>query len=328
MTEKYIIQMKYFIFIILSVFFISSCVFENPFMGPGVFQDQQDSCEFMVDAYTGQSLRWDKSQFPIIFKVHASVPREAELNFISAVDHWNLAWSEFLEIKGLKPFNLYYVDPRGRYEGEPGADGSNLLLFEYENFSKYNPDQDIQAITTVWSKRRAKVTFITDTDILVNTINRKYYYDDSYNNRIQLAKKDFEIKRFLASSKDPGRFVLIMENLKSFFNLFLKLFKKPKKIRQIANYRTNIPRDHVDFPSLMVHELGHVPGRKHYHPESHQNHFSEDQLYSKNRRHQASSKDRKKNYISIMEPRLLHGRTRRNITEYDLETLFCAYYNY
>ena len=186
--------MKQFLFtsFVLSSLFTSGCVFDPSFMAqPGPFRGEQDACGFTVDEYSGEGLRWNKTKFPIVFKIHANVPLEAEKNFISAVDHWNLAWYDYLEMKGLEPFDLFYVDRRGVYEGGTAADGSNLFLFVNRNFSQYE-DNRSQAITALRANRRA---LIVDTDILINNENFDFYYDSSYNTEIELAKKDFEKKK-------------------------------------------------------------------------------------------------------------------------------------
>ena len=320
--------MKSFLFksVVLSSLLTSACVFEGSFVGngPGPYRGEQDACGFTVDEYSGQGLRWKKSKFPVVFKIHENVPIEAERNFISAVDHWNLSWYDYLEIKGLAPFDLFYVDRRGVYEGQTAADGSNLFLFVHQNFSQYE-NVNSQAITALRSDRRAS---IIDTDILVNNENFSFYYDSSYNTMIDLAKRDFEKQRRLASLKTPGRFFQIKESLKSFFNIFLKLFKKPKQIRQIADYKPSIPRNKVDFPSLIVHELGHVPGRGHFHEHEFHAHSSERASRDRNSETKQRSESHSHEHVSVMEPILQRGRDRREITEYDLENLFCAYYNY
>ena len=326
--------MKPFIFkaVVLSSLFTSSCVFEGSFlMGqPGPFKGEMDSCSFTVDEYSGEGLRWKKSDFPITFKIHANVPPKARKNFISAVDHWNLAWYDFLDAKELDPFDLFYVDLRGVYEGDIGSDGSNLFLFKNEDFSRY-VDEEIQAVTIVIGD--GMTPLIIDTDILVNNVNFKYYYDSAYNTAIDLAKQGFEKKRHLAGLKNPGYFFQIMEKLKTLFNIFLKPFKKPKQIRKIADYKPKIPKNKVDFPSLIIHELGHVPGRMHFDESespAHSSRSSRNNLRAKNSKNKSTLRSRvsKNKPISIMEPILLNGRTRREITEYDLERLFCAYYNY
>ena len=326
--------MKPFIFkiVVLSSLFTSACIFEGPFMmREDYFRGEKDSCGFMVDEYSGQGLRWKKSKFPVIFKIHTNVPPEARKNFISAVDHWNLAWHDFLETKELDPFDLFYVDLRGVYEGDTGADGNNLFLFANENFSRYMGKGETQAVTIV---RADRITpSIIDTDILVNNKNFKFYYDSAYNTAIDLVKQNFEKKRYLASLKNTGRFFQIMKKLKTFFSVFLKPFKKPKQIRKIADYKPDIPKNKVDFPSLIVHELGHVPGRSHFDESESYAYFSkysQNDSRSRNRKNKASLKSKVDNskHISVMEPLLQQGRARREIAKYDLEKLFCAYYNY
>ena len=308
----------------LSLFFSTGCVIDTAklFMSPGPYQGVQDSCGFSVEEHSGEGVRWKKSKFPVTFKIHTKVPIEAEKNFIAAVDHWNLAWAHYLEDKGLEPFDLYYVDRRGVYEGNAGPDGNNLFLFVHEDFSKYD-SSSVQAITSLRINKRT--ANIEDTDILVNRENFKFFYDPSYNNEIELAHKDFKQKRFLASLRTPSPFVQIMNKIKSFFNFFLNFFKKAKPVRQIADYRARVPRDMVDFPSLMIHELGHVPGRGHFNDDEYHTHFASREQSRTNKKRSKSKRD---SHLSVMEPELLRGHARRDITEYDLENLFCAYYNY
>ena len=314
----------FFKVLVLSLFFSTGCVIDTSrlFSSPGPYQGIQDSCGFSVDEHSGKGVRWKKSKFPVIFKIHTEVPIKAEKNFISAVEHWNLAWTHYLEDKGLEPFDLYYVDRRGVYEGNAGPDGNNLFLFVHDNFSKYENPTSVQAITSLRVNKFS--SNIEDTDILVNRENFEFFYDSSYDKEIELAHKDFQQKRFLASLRTPGPFVQMMNKIKSFFSFFLKPFKKAKPVRQIADYRVRVPRNLVDFPSLMIHELGHVPGRGHFNDDEYHTHFaSREQRESKKKRVKS-----KNSHLSVMEPRLLRGNARRDITEYDLENLFCAYYNY
>jgi len=335
-------------------FLFSGCVFDSSFLShPGPYLKEQDACGFAVDEYSGEGLRWKKTKFPIVFKVHANVPDRARDNFVSAVSHWNLAWYDFLEEEGIdQTFDLFDIDRSGVYEGDAVADGSNLFMFVPKDFSRYE-DERAQAITALWSNRRN--FSIIDTDILVNDEAFDFHYDASYNRSIDLAMQKFEKKRHLASLRSPGRFAQIREKIKSFFSLFLHLFRKEKPMRQIANYRVSVPAGKVDFPSLMVHELGHVPGRGHfresefhaysrsrnpsshdYHsPSSHDyhSHSSEDEQKHSSHNHREnrspqSGRTLRSRHISVMEPFLQQGRARRQITEYDLENLFCAYYNY
>ena len=294
------------------LFFLSffvGCVFESSMMQTPSFLGAQDSCGFAVNHFSGEGLRWDKSKFPIVFHIHETVPVEAEKNFTSSVDHWNLVWRDFLTHKRLEPFELFYVDKRGVYEGQIKTDGNNLIAFVTENFTKYD-SLSSQAITSIYAKN----TSIIDTDIVVNNQTNKFYYDPQYNQTVHLATNEFEA-RYLASLKTPSLWFQITKKLKLFFQFLLRAFKKPSSVRKIANFRSEVPKDRVDFPSLMIHELGHVPGRAHFKKDS-------------PTKRQFRSRTAGKKSDSVMEPKLEQGKARRGISQIDLESLFCAYYNY
>ena len=289
--------------------FFAGCVFESSMMQTPAFIGSQDDCGFAVNHFSGEGLRWDKSKFPVVFRIHETVPLEAEKNFISSVDHWNLMWRDFLDQKGLKPFELFYVDKSGIYEGHIRSDGNNLILFVNDNFSRYDSPRS-QAITALSSKGAS----ILDADIVVNAQTFKFHYDSQYNQTV-LAANEFE-GRYLASLKTPGLWFQITKKLKLFFQFLLKAFTKTTSVRKIADFRPEVPKDKVDFPSLMIHELGHVPGRAHF------------EGNSSNRPLRSRSGSAKEKAYSVMEPTLSKGRARRKIPQSDLENLFCAYYNY
>ncbi|MCY4321222.1 MAG: hypothetical protein OXC37_02285 [Bdellovibrionaceae bacterium] len=299
----------------LSISFLASCVFE---MGSPIYVGQKDSCGFAVNQYSGQGLRWNEANFPVPFYLHSSVPYEAKQNFIFAIEHWNLAWAEYLENEGLQPFRLFIVaDRHNLYNGQPQRDGSNFLFFIDKNFSRYDSSSGVQAITAM----NAIGDEIKDTDILVNEEAFNFYYDSSYNDEITIAKKKVDERRSIASSRAPSLGMKIIERLKEWWSFLLKPFIKKKPIRGIARISPKVPRDKVDFPSLMIHELGHVPGMAH---------FDGSDRYHSNHNHASRTKrsSRDKGYISVMEPKLPSGKARRQITSYDLENLFCAYFNY
>ncbi|MBC6416006.1 MAG: hypothetical protein GDA46_06435 [Bdellovibrionales bacterium] len=300
-------------FLIFSLNFFVSCVVGS-FLQEPLYLGLQDSCGFIVNQYSGEGLRWDKSKFPVKFFIHESVPLEAEKNFISATDHWNVEWSHFLEKKGLEPFDLFVVDTKGVYQGMATNDKNNLFIFIKDNFSKYDSPNS-QGITAFNSQSKE----IIDTDILINNANFKFYYDKRYNNKISLVKRELEKERRIASLKTPSLWFQIKEHLKRLSLNLLKFFKKEREFdRKIADSRTNIPRDKVDFVSLIIHELGHVPGRAHFEKDS-----SHSQIYSSRVGTQKNIKN-----SSVMEPMLSKGVSRRNISQLDLDSLFCAYYNY
>ena len=295
----------------LFVFLSASCVLWQ--MGSPIYMGEKDSCGFAVNQYSGQGLRWDDSKFPISFYVHYSVPDKAKDNFISAVEHWNLEWTEYLQSEGVEPFPLFVVVSRDRYNGKPERDENNFLFFINDNFSRYESIQGVQAVTALNSIGHE----LRDTDILVNNENEvfEYYYDSSYNKEITVAKKQIESQRAIASSRAPGFWFKITEQLKQWWSFLLKPFQKKKPSRHIARISPKVPRGKVDFPSLIIHELGHVPGLAH---------FDHNDITNINQRSRSNS-SRRNSYLSVMEPNLSSGRARRDITDNDLYNLLCGY---
>ena len=298
--------------LVLFIGLLASCVFQP---GHPIYVGERDSCGFAVSQYSGQGLRWDEDKFPISFYIHHSVEKigskKAVNNFISAVSHWNLAWMEYLENEGLKPFPLFDVsDKSNLYNGKPGKDENNFLFFIDDNFARYESNSNTQAITTIASTGHE----IRDTDILVNDEAFDYHYDSSYDKEITQAQNQMESQRAIASSKAPGLGFKIVDQFKQWWLFVLKFFKKQKAVRNIATPSPKIPRDKIDFPSLIIHELGHVPGLAHFHSDD----IGKDH-------HRARHSER---HLSVMEPRLSSGRARRKITDHDLKNLFCGYFGY
>ena len=277
---------------------------------------QKDACGFVINHLTGSPIRWNRSQFPVSFYIHQSVPREAKKNFISATEQWNIAWEEFLINRGIQGFPLFsIVDESNQYTGSPRNDTYNMLFFITDKFSVYDSEK-VQAITAMSSNRRGEVK---DTDIIVNSVNFKYFYDEDYNRDIFLSKKKHLSYRKIASSQSESFWFRFTQQIKSWFSFLFKAFTKKKKDRS-PDAKVKVPRGSVDFASLMVHELGHVPGLAHFDKSDEVFYYS--QQASNNRGDKPTSRE-----ISVMEPKLASGRLRRNIKDYDLSNLLCGYFS-
>ena len=275
-----------------------------------------DSCGFAISRQTGEGLRWENLPIPVY--VHKSTPAPAHKIFLSAVDHWNMAWGDYLSNKGLEPFPLFDVVNRNmQYSGAPKGDGYNMLFFVEKNFSKYE-NIKVQAFTTMRHSFSGK---LTDTDIIVNSEHYRYFYDDNYNTEVRLSKNEIKERRRLAGSMPHGIWFQLKQHIQKWFQFLLKPFRKGKTLRQIATPSVKVPRNQVDFASLMIHELGHVDALGHFEKEDH----NEKDFHLASRDRGSSSGE---SFISVMEPKLAYGKSRRSIKKYDLDNLFCGYIGY
>ena len=307
--------------LILFASLLPSCIINME--GGGFHTEQKDSCGFAVSRYSGEGVRWD--EIPVSFYIHQSVPAPAHQNFVSAVDHWNMAWEEHLTDKGLESLPLFAVVNRDmQYSGSPKNDGHNILFFTDRFKEEGYGNVDTQAVTGMFYSRQGE---IRDTDIVVNnnvilrTGKQHYFYDENYNNEIVLSKREIKENRRLASLRIEGGWFQLKQKIWSWFQFFLKPFQKEKIKRQIASPSVKIPKNYMDFASLMIHELGHVPGLGHF--------DKSDQIQNTGKMASGGRRyNSKSSFISVMERKLRSGTTRRMIGEHDLENLFCGYFNY
>ncbi len=234
--------------------------------------------------------------------------------------YWNLVWQEHLDQKGIKAHSLFNIVGKNQlFSTGPKRDGYNVLFFtsHFDEYHSQNTPSETQAVTIV---RRNKEN-IKDTDIIVNTGNFKFFYDDNYNEDVYVASQKRSSKRNLSSSRDLTFMESIKAKLLSFFKGFLKLLKREvSPTRGIAAREVSVPRGLVDFPSLMIHELGHVPGL------FHSDHESIQSLRGDSKRFASSSGARRSSVSSVMKAKLSSGSSRRTVGQFDLENLSCGYY--
>ena len=265
------------------------------FQGNNFYTGPSDPCGFSIDPRSNGPVKWDEDAFPIPFYIHESVPEEAQENFISAIAQWNGSWKNYLTQQGLEYKPLFSIVGNGSlFSGEIENDSYNMVFFTHD-FSEFGT-KSTQAITKIYSINRK----IKDTDIVVNNQHFDYFFDSSYDDSVLALKKKQTAERMLASLKVPTFWEDIKIKLNSAIQFLLNFFVKQDHARRLANIRrARVPRGQIDFPSLMIHELGHVPGLAHA-----------DHEHSKS---------------SVMAPKLPYGISRRYISSYDLNNLTCGY---
>ena len=303
--------------ILCFITFLSSCIIEE---GSTLFdRPAVNACTFSVDPLTGFPIKWEKTRFPISFYPHESVPLEAYQNFVAAMKYWNFVWLDYLTERGVEAPPLFdIIGENELFSAVPKRDGYNVLFFT-NNFNKYYGDQSSAKTQAVTIVRRNK-NEIKDADIVVNVGNFRFFYDNNYNRDIEISSQ----KKYSARNLSSSRSLTLMESIKvkllSFFKGFLRLLKREvSPLRGIAAREALIPQGFVDFPSLMIHELGHVPGLFH-------SDYKGLPSTKSSRRASLLSRSQRRGIQSVMKIELPKGYSRRRIGDFDLDNLFCGYY--
>lgn len=324
------------IFVFSGFWLLASCLVETG-GGRGDLLHELNECYFNKDLRTGKAIKWaDEDAFPISFYVHESVPDEAYFNFVTAVDHWNIRWAEYVEGRGGEAGPLLEILGKGEKFAASGSllgDDYNMLVFvERSKIGKIMGKQsfhvdEIQGVTYSRKSRNFLGNIsLKSADILVNKTSFKYYYDEEYNKDILAWKKSLDPKRRVAFTKIPSRTALIKNRILNFFLKFFDFFKT-KKQRGLARLKKSIPENMVDFPSLMLHEPGHALGLGHVDEDKYQKRSAMRAPHRMPMRKPASLNEKKEGKEqSIMKVELPKGTVRRHISDFDLGNVFCGYY--
>lgn len=298
------------ILIFASFLHLTGCLYVAPtgYSPLAIRTEAPDPCGFTKDNYN-RPVRWKKSDFPVVLYVHHTVSdKDAYRNFVSAVNQWNDSWEAYARDRGVrKPFKIFKINGEGAvFSGTPGLDNFNMLFFpkRFDGYTDRGRKKYTQAVTSTSSKSGR----MRDADIIVNTEDHRYYFDVSYNEYELALNGNPYVRRSLASTQSSSLLSRLKKSFLRIFNLVLDLFKFHGHHDHVHRGLDSIyiPNHLVDFPSLMIHELGHVVGLAHIPKEDEGN----------------------TRVFSVMERNLPKGYSRRRIEEYDLENLFCGYYEH
>ena len=290
-----------------------------------------NECYFTRDLLTGKTIKWEEDKLPVSFYIHVSTPDAAYLNFVSAVDFWNIRWAEYMEEQGFESSPLVEIIGRGEKFTASGSlikDSYNMLIFSHNTGIKAitgklsTPVKEIQAVTYSQKSRGQ----LKSADILVNQTDFKYFYDEDYNQHILALKSQRESLRQIAFTKSFGFLKSLKIRFKNFFVRLLNFFKKERK-RDIARVYSKVPLNSVDFPSLMIHEIGHSIALAHV-DEKDKTNIAALRSHSAVSRRLASTDRRREEEKkkSVMKVELPRGTLRREIPDFDLRNIFCGYY--
>lgn len=310
---------------------LTACLMEGGGLGDVPLYEVNE-CYFTRDLRTGKTIKWEKDKLPVSFYIHISTPDAAYLNFVSAVDFWNIRWGEYMEERGLESSPLVEIIGRGEKFTASGSlikDSYNMLIFSHNTGIKAitgklsTPVKEIQAVTYSQKSRGQ----LKSADILVNQTDFLYFYDDDYNQHILALKSQRESLRQIAFTKSFGFLESLKIRFKNFFVGLLNFFRKERK-RDIARFkRPSIPRNSVDFPSLMIHEIGHSIALAHVDEKDKTNIAALRSHSAVSRRLAATDRRREEEKKkSVMKVELPRGTLRREIPDFDLRNIFCGYY--
>ena len=270
--------------LIIGSFVLLGCM---PYPHPG-YQggDQVDECNFSV-GNRGKGFRW--KELPVSITLHAqSMNDKAILSTVKVVDEMNQKWKQTTQTNQ----NLFDILGAIHYDSVMDIVGDNYnsiaIVDQKTNSSKSFQGKERHFLAPdrhgVTQVRAALV--VREADILLNNDHYNFYYEEDA--PLYSRKDSKEYTRQLASLSSTSSF-----KIKAIFTWFLNLFRK-KPSREPSS--SKIPRNLLDFESLISHELGHVLGLGHV------NHAD-----------------------SIMKGKFRTGTTRRGLRDFDINSLLCGY---
>lgn len=237
-----------------------------------------DECNFHVNNF-GKGYRWE--HLPVPITLHSKTMHDdAHMATMKVIDEWNHVWtSESGQGQGLFEFvgwvhydNALDIKNRDKIntvalvdQMENGSCGQSRCLLKTNQ-------QGVTSMTGMFS--------LSETDIFLNEADFDFHFDGGMNNN-----------RSLTSLAPPSSF---FHDLWMSFLKYLFFWKKPE--RDPASGQGFIPRNLIDFESLVAHELGHVLGLGHIETEG-----------------------------SIMRRQLGSGVMRRGLRRVELDSLLCGY---
>lgn len=239
-----------------------------------------DECNFHINNF-GKGYRWDHLPVPITF--HSKTTNDqAYRSTMKVMEEWNQVWNlesgqhqGLFEDAGWVDYNSV-MDIRNKDKTNTVSiivdrEANSRGCGQNRCFLKSN-QQGVTSLTGMFS--------ISEADVFLNDGDFDFYYEEREENN-----------RAMASLAPSSSF---FHELWLGFLKYLFFWKKTE--RDPAERRGFVPKNLIDFESLIAHELGHVLGLGHIETEG-----------------------------SIMKTKLASGVMRRGLRKVELNSLLCGY---